>query len=867
MLLFLLIYGSVFIQPPDSLQDVIVWTFDSPIWDDSTLNAASYVNPQYCKRAWFKYGCIPYNYFCDPQYELWRIPPALNEKGAWFEGGVQVSELWAEAGWPCDNPYDTTHSPHQPPYKIPDPVFDDFATRDADGNIYWKPAPFFCPVTFVSIANENLQDYVLYWAMEQVDANVNAIEFDVINGGGHGFNVNGKPGNNPNTGYDDYHLGTANFATKISVVFGHGTEKPQWFYPEPSASSEVNPAKYAFDDDRSTFWRSEKGDSHWIEIDFKRKRKVHQIYLWLHKSHILKNFSINYWDDGWRDFSPPIDVENNTKITRSFLVEPVYTSKIRLFSADDEVYLPELQVFGTGFRQYLLKRYCEDSSWTVDDERWESIKLVELSDTLQCPDGTMNTFNYREYLKAHNWTGNPFGGPLTPENIFNPYNPLFFDWFPTKYWWLILVHFFDDPMVIDSITNLYTRSYLYQDLLSFWELISDSVKSYAFHKGKRIYVTHNGSARNLPFKCDYLMRGIFRGELFPAYPAPSPTDSLKLHLDGTQAQINCWRLWRKFALSGHPDNPPIVVFPDFGFGDFPFHSLGGRDEPADERAEYLRTYVWEIYASGLRFCLPVKISTLNAWKDTTSDGTRLIDVIKKIADFLHRYKDIYGDTVINKKEGDVKVNGIVPFNGEWNIVNGWNDSPVNESKVTIAYIDSKDGSKSYLHIINHNWDDINHRMMPQKDVEVEIPVRDEPLLIRLASPDFEKEDTLSFDYENKRVTLKIPELRYYAVLIIEFPGPGVEEEPSKLNISYSLGKSVKFFYELPSKGKMGIKIYDKTGRVVRKLLDGIQDRGYHEIVWDGKDDGGREVCSGIYFVIFKYKELTLKKKIVKLNRR
>jgi len=66
---------------------------------------------------------------------------------------------------------------------------------------------------------------------------------------------------------------------------------------------------------------------------------------------------------------------------------------------------------------------------------------------------------------------------------------------------------------------------------------------------------------------------------------------------------------------------------------------------------------------------------------------------------------------------------------------------------------------------------------------------------------------------------------------------------------------------------MGIKIYDKTGRVVRKLLDGIQDRGYHEIVWDGKDDGGREVCSGIYFVIFKYKGLTLKKKIVKLNRR
>ena len=168
-------------QVVDDLNDVIVWIFSENIYSENIIDSVIDINPQYCKRGWFKFGCIPYDVFPDPQHSLWTIPTTLNDSGILFEGGVQVSELWKTKGWPSDNPYDPDHSP---PYKIPDPVFDDFATRDADDNFFWQPNPW-DSITFVSITNENYQDNVLYWAYEQIDANVNALEFDVINGVGH----------------------------------------------------------------------------------------------------------------------------------------------------------------------------------------------------------------------------------------------------------------------------------------------------------------------------------------------------------------------------------------------------------------------------------------------------------------------------------------------------------------------------------------------------------------------------------------------------------------------------------------------------------------------------------------------------------
>jgi len=53
-------------------------------------------------------------------------------------------------------------------------------------------------------------------------------------------------------------------------------------------------------------------------------------------------------------------------------------------------------------------------------------------------------------------------------------------------------------------------------------------------------------------------------------------------------------------------------------------------------------------------------------------------------------------------------------------------------------------------------------------------------------------------------------------------------------------------FSLPERGRISLKVYDVMGRLVRTLEDGRFEAGQHRTVWDGFDDGGRNVASGRY---------------------
>jgi hypothetical protein len=52
---------------------------------------------------------------------------------------------------------------------------------------------------------------------------------------------------------------------------------------------------------------------------------------------------------------------------------------------------------------------------------------------------------------------------------------------------------------------------------------------------------------------------------------------------------------------------------------------------------------------------------------------------------------------------------------------------------------------------------------------------------------------------------------------------------------------------LPEAAEVAVEIHDAGGRVVRTLSRGPMGAGVHEITWDGKDDRGEMVASGVYF--------------------
>ena len=55
-------------------------------------------------------------------------------------------------------------------------------------------------------------------------------------------------------------------------------------------------------------------------------------------------------------------------------------------------------------------------------------------------------------------------------------------------------------------------------------------------------------------------------------------------------------------------------------------------------------------------------------------------------------------------------------------------------------------------------------------------------------------------------------------------------------------------YMLNEPGAAAVRIYDVAGREVALVREGEHEAGEHSVVWDGRDERGVAVASGVYFV-------------------
>jgi len=55
-------------------------------------------------------------------------------------------------------------------------------------------------------------------------------------------------------------------------------------------------------------------------------------------------------------------------------------------------------------------------------------------------------------------------------------------------------------------------------------------------------------------------------------------------------------------------------------------------------------------------------------------------------------------------------------------------------------------------------------------------------------------------------------------------------------------------YALPEQSKVRLIIYNLMGQVVRRLVDENQPAGYQRVIWNGRNEFGAEVSSGVYFL-------------------
>ncbi len=75
--------------------------------------------------------------------------------------------------------------------------------------------------------------------------------------------------------------------------------------------------------------------------------------------------------------------------------------------------------------------------------------------------------------------------------------------------------------------------------------------------------------------------------------------------------------------------------------------------------------------------------------------------------------------------------------------------------------------------------------------------------------------------------------------------------------------SIEFY--LPKRERASLKIYDVSGRLVRTIIDDSIEQGDHRYSWDGVNNEGRRVSSGVYFYMLRSESIELSRKAVLLR--
>ena len=105
-----------------------------------------------------------------------------------------------------------------------------------------------------------------------------------------------------------------------------------------------------------------------------------------------------------------------------------------------------------------------------------------------------------------------------------------------------------------------------------------------------------------------------------------------------------------------------------------------------------------------------------------------------------------------------------------------------------------------------------------------------------------------------------------------FHGPVSVEAPEALPEVFALHQNypnpfnpeTRIRFDIPAQagGRMELTIYNSLGMKVRTLADGRLAPGRHLLVWDGRNDRGDQLASGIYFLRFQAADFTQTRKML-----
>ena len=96
---------------------------------------------------------------------------------------------------------------------------------------------------------------------------------------------------------------------------------------------------------------------------------------------------------------------------------------------------------------------------------------------------------------------------------------------------------------------------------------------------------------------------------------------------------------------------------------------------------------------------------------------------------------------------------------------------------------------------------------------------------------------------------------------VGFLDPARKQSPERFrllqNVPNPFNPSTRIDYSVRHVGPIQIVIFDILGHHIRTLVDGNQTAGEYTVIWDGTDETGHPVPSGLYFYALRGETSTL----------
>jgi hypothetical protein len=85
------------------------------------------------------------------------------------------------------------------------------------------------------------------------------------------------------------------------------------------------------------------------------------------------------------------------------------------------------------------------------------------------------------------------------------------------------------------------------------------------------------------------------------------------------------------------------------------------------------------------------------------------------------------------------------------------------------------------------------------------------------------------------------------------------------NLPNPFNPTTRIDFDLAHAGPVRLDIVDVSGRRVRRLVDGDLARQRHSVTWNGLDDAGRRVASGVYIYRLETDDLMTARRMILLK--